>query len=865
MKATSQATSRQTQAGEWTLVTRRKRYPDNWRTPTDINLDRVLPYRPYKKTYAQALFAASTNYVSGSNSSRSSASYKSSPANSRPSSPTTPPTPQYFCSPHSPTRLRFPPLPDYQEWWNRCFNCCRLGHTTLTCRNPKVCGKCWYVGHIASRCTSAPLNPSAPPFQPEPRQSVPSAPEPTFDELLGGYAEPSEPVMPDGRPDKIISFHERDREFYHEVNNLQRAVIMNGDKARLAMEAHQVVSMAVDTGLVRPTEIRVAKIAPARFLIHLPRGLPVVTFINKTPPYLWDEGYTFHQWSLTENTTVCMPRFKMLIDLVGIPLHLMKEAEIIKVVSKFGLFLGTLAPEHETDLSTWRVALATDDLLRIPKTVGMVSGGLEHPIIVQPVTWQRGDIYTPADFPKEPPRYTRPPSPPPVRPVSPDTYLESLPAWSHDDHLVSCSKRVLLAMCADINPDKIPLPIREAIAGPATRTNLPFDILRDLMVAVENRNTTPPQLESQGTGTIGQGCDINQIATPLATPQEEYPIQPSKTTVTPTPHRPGESRESGAQNTTESNSMKPILVSVQGTVHQLLQREQETHHSGNSAGQPHDSYNHTVPSEPAASTDPTPRTQDHQLPQQTRGRGKLVHPVSRNIFRGPPISTSRHNRFRGFISRGRGRLGSGVALPGKPRVGDSHNSHVWRLTDTLPQLTMPQTINEVPTNLQTHEEKGVQTEVTRADTKDKGKSHTQEEDSSSHLPMKGLQLGQTLGLSLNKRKSPLPLQLPTGPMQLPKRPIHQGEGPQAKQDTGAYLILSPEGFREAQISEQHGQAIAAQCGVTTEDIFQTLAQDNAERKSAQLTDREADSDTDLDDINKRFEPDTDDDLGSRED
>lgn len=244
--------------------------------------------------------------------------------------------------------------------------------------------------------------------------------------------------------------------------------------------------MAVDTGLVRESEIRVANLTPDRFLIHLPKGLAVETFVKKTPNYLWNEGFVFQQWSQADNTTICMPRFKVLVDLIGVPPQLMKEAEIIKVISKFGLYLGTVEPEHESDLSAWRVAFATDDLLRVPDNVGMVSGGFEHPVRVRPIIWKRGAIYGMEDFPKVPPTFTRPPTPPPSRPTSPDTYLETLPAWSHDHDLVSCSKKVLMELCANLSPDMIPPEIRAAIASPARVPELSMEVVRLLVEATDN-------------------------------------------------------------------------------------------------------------------------------------------------------------------------------------------------------------------------------------------------------------------------------------------------------------------------------------------------------------------------------------------
>ncbi|KAF3341837.1 hypothetical protein FCM35_KLT00475 [Carex littledalei] len=160
--------------GEWQEVRRHRRFPDHWKTPSDERLDRVRPYKPYKgvRSYAQVVQGTSAS----SRGSASSHSPRSSPGNSRPTSPTSPTsptTPKYYYSPHSPTKLRFPPLPTYPEWWGRCFNCCRVGHTAAKCRNPKCCAKCWSAGHTARHCTASILHPAAPPQQPAPALTRP--------------------------------------------------------------------------------------------------------------------------------------------------------------------------------------------------------------------------------------------------------------------------------------------------------------------------------------------------------------------------------------------------------------------------------------------------------------------------------------------------------------------------------------------------------------------------------------------------------------------------------------------------------------------------------------------------------------------
>ncbi|KAF3332187.1 perakine reductase-like isoform X1 [Carex littledalei] len=114
----------------------------------------------------------------------------------------------------------------------------------------------------------------------------------------------------------------------------------------------------------------------------------------------------------THNANVIVPRFKVLLDLVGVPVHIWDEKKIARMVSKFGLFLVTIAPEHATNFMAVRVAVAMDDLAKIPLSMGIVVGGLEHPVRIRTIAWKKGAIYEVADFPKAPPRLHRPPSPP---------------------------------------------------------------------------------------------------------------------------------------------------------------------------------------------------------------------------------------------------------------------------------------------------------------------------------------------------------------------------------------------------------------------------------------------------------------------
>lgn len=137
------------------------------------------------------------------------------------------------------------------------------------------------------------LNPAAPPFQPSKQPPKPRQSEPSFDELLASSQPPPKPKMPDNRPKSDVCFIERDDLFFQEIAKLNHSVVIYGKEAVLMMEVHEIVAIAVQTGLVREEELRVAKLSGERFLLNLPKGLAIETFVKKLPCWLWDQGFEF--------------------------------------------------------------------------------------------------------------------------------------------------------------------------------------------------------------------------------------------------------------------------------------------------------------------------------------------------------------------------------------------------------------------------------------------------------------------------------------------------------------------------------------------------------------------------------------------
>ncbi|KAF3322487.1 hypothetical protein FCM35_KLT13628 [Carex littledalei] len=277
--------------------------------------DLVHPYIPFfsKKSYAQAVSGSS---VASQSASGGSMTNITSPQNSRPNSPPTPTHTQYYSSPHSSTTLRFPPQPAFLEWRGRCFCCLRVGHSASKCCNKLRCGRCWKEGHVVSKCTAPALNPLAKPFIPA----------------------------------KSNILIDRDAAYYVEIEKLSKAVVIHSGSHTPVLQLEQVVRIAVDTGLVREEEIRVAKLARERTLIHLSRGLKVDTFIRALPASLWDQGFNIQPWSETEGAEVKMPRFKVLIDLVDFPIQMWRENKVKKAVSGIGIYLGIIQPEKKSGL-----------------------------------------------------------------------------------------------------------------------------------------------------------------------------------------------------------------------------------------------------------------------------------------------------------------------------------------------------------------------------------------------------------------------------------------------------------------------------------------------------------------------------------
>lgn len=443
-KATSMATE-----GEWQLVThRRRRYPPNWPTNLTHKYSGVKPYIPYPSTLSYAQVAAQpSRSPTPSQTSRATSpvtSRNTSPSHSPPNSPKA----TTYISPHSPTNLRFPPSSKFPEWVGRCFRCCRTGHTAAACRNPAKCGKCWKNGHVGAKYRVPGLNPAAKPFVPT-GQLKKAAEEPPFDNMLTGTYPYVPPQMPPNRRKKAVCYVDRDPEYFEEMENLSRAIVVTNDNPDYDMPIDDLASFLTESKKVTKEELKISRLSGKRYLVSLPPNIAPETLIANIPPGLWQKGFRFSHYNPYEDATINIPGYRVLFDLIDLPPYLYREKEVIRIASGFGIYLGSVAQESQANIAVWTAVVVTDDLAWIPEELTMKAGGLDTPVKVVVKKIMHNPIYTKDDLPREPPQVIPPPMP------------ETVEEETDSDENICIPYRVLVDLCKGKELQTLPLDVQE--------------------------------------------------------------------------------------------------------------------------------------------------------------------------------------------------------------------------------------------------------------------------------------------------------------------------------------------------------------------------------------------------------------------
>ncbi|KAF3333675.1 hypothetical protein FCM35_KLT01366 [Carex littledalei] len=411
-----------------------------------------------------------------------------------------------YISPHSPTKLRFPPSLAFPEWRDRCFRCCRSGHTQAMCRNPMKCGRCWKDGHPGTRCLTRAKVPGEQSKQPQGTTTKPPF-EPLFDELLVGSRPLAWPDMPLERPLTTTCFLDRDEDYEAEIRRLRQCVVVQSLEWEGELLADMVAEFAVTTELVKLEEISVASLSCSTCLIHLPPALAPDTFIRAIPARIWDLGLDFQSWSPYSSATTAVSEFKVLLELRDLPIRLWRESFVIRLVSSFGLYLGSLSQPHTADYAAMSVVVATDKLDRIPHQMEVVIGGLRSTIRILPIKWVQAPIYDKGDMPFRPSEFTRPESQPLISYGGSPSSSEE-PLEQDEEEMIRVPRKVVLQMCHGRNLESLPPDIRafvEITQGQSSQSSPHPD----------NRDVAAPGSQTAGTQTDYQplGLSLEVLAT----------------------------------------------------------------------------------------------------------------------------------------------------------------------------------------------------------------------------------------------------------------------------------------------------------------------------------------------------------------
>lgn len=454
--------------GDWTVVNRRRGGSTYGGHSLTLNHSQVNTYTPFKPLYSTV--ASSQPPLKSLPSPPRTQPILIPKPNRQTTTMTTPSPPgspppanaTYYFSPHSPTQLRFPPSSHFTEWRGRCFRCCRTGHNSALCRNPMRCGKCWGEGHMGTRCKSNVLNPAAMPYWSN-RTRQPTKPVTTspIDELLLKPCPMAAPALPSNRPKRLSACIERDSEIAAEIAKLGSSVIFDTHGHELGFKLDDIAGFATRTKVVATNEISIGMLSPGKFLITLPSGMAPETFINATTPELWDAGFTFQPWSPLEGARLVVPEYKALLTLEGLPPFLRKEPILAKAVAGIGTFLGTVPQQGTPDLSLWTLAVAVDRLERIPDELAVYEMGIEFILKVHTKNWIRSPLYTAAQLPKLPPKYSKP-------------FRQPNPRAPVEEEVFYCSRRVILDLCKDLDPDSLPEEVRAIMVRPPGRAEITF-------------------------------------------------------------------------------------------------------------------------------------------------------------------------------------------------------------------------------------------------------------------------------------------------------------------------------------------------------------------------------------------------------
>lgn len=571
-------------------------------------------------------------------------------------------------------------------------------------------------------------------------------------------------------------------------------------------------------------------------LVHLPVGLQVDTLLRALPTIFWERGYDAQPWTQLQDTELVIPRFTMILDLIDFPVCMWKEEAVKRAVAGIGVFLGSVPPPLVSDYSCWRVAIATPDLRRVPKQVGLVIGGIEHVSQIMPVIWEGGPVYKPADFPEQPIKY--PPPPPPEKSLSGEqdnmsTDGSSEASAQDGDDLIYCSRRAMLEICRGLKLDDIPLEIRRIITGRKGHGEVPLEVLRNMVddaVFIARSADKIVDHEAGRLGTIDQSAirmDIHRDHNESETPDISAIFADNQTgelcetgcNMTAEEQPQGTASDSEPRQPTNGGKDKPSVTSEKG----------QCSNGGNIsvAGRSDNRTGHEVEFS---------KTHGEQIPQKIPQKAKEGGPT-KNQQRAHAFS--RNMRFREIMDKKKFKTraekpvvrGRSNEMDQRAQVGPHKPQNGPRVQRAKGQgITIGNDLVNVPIQLLKDPLQSLPAPQRKE--KNKGPMTPSKRKNTDRIP----DLNSKVKKAATRKKV-------------------QGK---------AELNLSPSGFFEIHVDETQIAAIGKGCAVETKEVINALHRDNEERKEAVAAEK-LKANIGEDTWDERFQLDPEDDLEDIED
>lgn len=330
--------------------------------------------------------------------------------------------------------------------------------------------------------------------------------EPSFDELLEGAFPYTPRQLPVNRPAKEYCYIARTDEHFKEIERLKIAVVLYAPDIEVDLSMDQIAEYAAMTGLTTVQDVSIGILTRSRYLIHLPPDIEPIRIIKAIPDSVWDKGYSFWQWSPAMDSTICNPKYKVLLDIDGISVHLSKESEIASAIGTFGIYLGTLEQSSIGDVACATVAVAVTELENIPFQVEFVIGGWKTPVEVRAKTWLPIPLYKNEEIPKMSEMFKKT-----ARAISSGEDSNT----TEEGDTVSMTRRAIIDLCKGKDFDSLPPEVQEVVISEKTKEALPHNT-----ETTRIEGTNDPAMVIVEANMQGGEVDPRQAETTIATQNE---------------------------------------------------------------------------------------------------------------------------------------------------------------------------------------------------------------------------------------------------------------------------------------------------------------------------------------------------------